>query len=72
MSFNLRGVHPHDLAAFLDQRGIAVRAGNHCAQPLMTALRTPGIVRASFALYNTLDEVDVLARALHEARELCP
>ena len=72
VSFNLRGVHPHDLAAFLDQRGIAVRAGNHCAQPLMTALRTPGIVRASFALYNTLDEVDVLARALHEARELCP
>lgn len=72
VSFNLRGVHPHDLAAFLDQRGIAVRAGNHCAQPLMTALGTTGVVRASFALYNTLEEVDVLARALDEARELCP
>jgi cysteine desulfurase / selenocysteine lyase len=72
VSFNLRGVHPHDLAAFLDQRGIAVRAGNHCAQPLMTALGTAGVVRASFALYNTLEEVDVLARALDEARELCP
>jgi len=72
VSFNLRGVHPHDLAAFLDQRGIAVRAGNHCAQPLMTALGSPGVVRASFALYNTLEEVDVLARALEEARELCP
>jgi len=71
VSFNLRGVHPHDLAAFLDQRGIAVRAGNHCAQPLMTALGSPGVVRASFALYNTLEEVDVLARALDEARELC-
>jgi len=71
VSFNLRGVHPHDLAAFLDQRGIAVRAGNHCAQPLMAALGSPGVVRASFALYNTLEEVDVLARALDEARELC-
>jgi len=72
VSFNLRGVHPHDVAAFLDQRGIAVRAGNHCAQPLMAALGSPGVVRASFALYNTLEEVDVLARALEEARELCP
>jgi cysteine desulfurase/selenocysteine lyase len=72
VAFNLRGVHPHDLAAFLDQRGIAVRAGNHCAQPLMAALGSPGVVRASFALYNTLEEVDVLARALDQARELCP
>jgi cysteine desulfurase/selenocysteine lyase len=73
VAFNLRGVHPHDVAAFLDQRGIAVRAGNHCAQPLMTALGSPGVVRASFALYNTLEEVDVLARAVEEAaRELCP
>ena len=72
VSFNLRGVHPHDVAAFLDQRGIAVRAGNHCAQPLMAALGSPGVVRASFALYNTLEEVDVLARALEEAREMCP
>jgi cysteine desulfurase/selenocysteine lyase len=72
VSFNLRGVHPHDLAAYLDQRGICVRAGNHCAQPLMSALGCAGVVRASFALYNTMEEVDVLARALDEARELCP
>lgn len=69
ISFNLEGIHPHDLAAFLDSRGIAVRAGTHCAQPLMHRLSVPGTVRASFHLYTLPSEVDVLAQALSDARK---
>jgi len=60
------GVHPHDIAQMLDSRGVAVRAGHHCAQPLMARLGLPATVRASFGLYNTTAEVDALAEALEE------
>lgn len=68
LSFGVRGGHPHDVAAFLDQRGICVRAGNHCAQPLMRRLGASGTVRASFQLYNVRREIDALAEALEAAR----
>lgn len=70
LSFVLPGVHPHDAGTILDDEGIAVRAGHHCAQPLMERLCVPATTRASFAFYNTLDEVDALARGLHKARAL--
>jgi cysteine desulfurase/selenocysteine lyase len=70
VSFNLRGVHPHDLAAFLDSRGICVRAGNHCAQPLMRRLGVSGTVRASLHVYSSREDVDALAEAVAAAREL--
>jgi len=67
LSFVGDGIHPYDLGALLDQQGIAVRTGHHCTQPLMERLGLPGTVRASFAFYNTLEEVDVLGRALEKA-----
>ncbi len=69
ISFGLDDLHPHDVATALDSQGIAVRAGHHCAQPLMEWLGCPATSRASFYLYNTLDEVDRLARALIETKE---
>ncbi|MDZ7373672.1 MAG: cysteine desulfurase [candidate division KSB1 bacterium] len=68
ISFNVDGVHPHDLASFLDARGIAVRAGHHCAQPLMERLGVIATVRVSFYIYNRTQEIDQLVDALHEAR----
>jgi cysteine desulfurase/selenocysteine lyase len=68
VAFNLGDIHPHDLAQFLDQRGIAVRAGHHCAQPLMRHLGVVATTRASFAVYNTASEVDALCQAIGEAR----
>ena len=68
LSFVVEGVHPHDVGAVLDDEGIAVRAGHHCAQPLMQRLGLPATVRASFAFYNTLDEVDALVRGLRRVR----
>ncbi len=70
ISFNLEGVHPHDVAQILDTRGIAVRSGDHCGQPLMTELGIKGGVRASFYLYNTKEEVDVLIEGLHAVKKL--
>ena len=67
VSFGVDGIHPHDLATVIDRSGVAVRAGHHCAQPLMHRLDVPATARASFAIYNTLDEVDALAKALHKA-----
>jgi cysteine desulfurase/selenocysteine lyase len=67
VSFNLGDVHPHDLAQVLDQYGVAVRASHHCAQPLMRRLECTATARASFYLYNTHAEVDVLVSALQEA-----
>jgi cysteine desulfurase/selenocysteine lyase len=68
VSFNLQGVHPHDLAAFLDQRSICVRAGHHCAQPLMRRLGIAGTTRASVQVYSTRAELDALADAVSDAR----
>jgi cysteine desulfurase / selenocysteine lyase len=64
VAFNVDGLHPHDGAALLDQTGIAVRAGHHCAQPLMRRLGVSGTLRASFSVYNTADDVERLAAAL--------
>lgn len=70
ISFMLDGVHPHDVGTIVDDEGVAVRVGHHCAQPLMDRFDIAGTVRASFALYNTLDEVDALVAALGRVREL--
>ncbi len=66
--FNVEGVHPHDVASILDNSGIAVRSGHHCAQPLMKELRIPAAVRASFSIYNTKDEIDRFVGSLKEVR----
>jgi cysteine desulfurase/selenocysteine lyase len=63
-------MHAHDLATILDREGVAVRAGHHCAQPLMERFNTASTTRASFALYNTMAEVDVLIEALAKARKI--
>jgi len=68
IAFNLEGAHPHDVALLLDQEGIAVRSGHHCAQPLMRQLGMEFAVRASFYIYNAEEEVERLAAALSEAR----
>lgn len=68
MSFSLEGAHPHDIAQLLDRYGVAVRAGHHCAQPLMTHLGVTATARASFGIYNTAAEVDAFIEALHKAR----
>lgn len=69
VTFNVEGIHPHDVATVLDSRGIAVRAGHHCAQPLMRWLGVTATARASFYLYNTEEEIDKLADALQYAKE---
>lgn len=66
-SFIFKDVHPHDLGTFLDQHGIAVRTGHHCAQPVMEFFGLPATTRASFSLYNTIEEVDLLAEAIEKA-----
>ncbi|MDR1232770.1 MAG: aminotransferase class V-fold PLP-dependent enzyme, partial [Puniceicoccales bacterium] len=65
-SFNLNGVHAHDVATHLGSRGIAIRAGTHCAQPLMQVLGVPGTVRISLCLYNTKQEIDIAMAALKD------
>ncbi len=70
VSFTLADIHPHDLATILDHQGIALRAGHHCARPLMQVLDVPATARVSFYVYNTIDEVDALIAGLHEARRL--
>lgn len=69
ISFNLKNIHPHDLATALDLDGIEVRAGHHCAQPLMASLDTESTVRASLSIYNTKDDIDKLVSSLREAKE---
>src|SRR5205807_5585143 len=64
LSFTIDNVHPHDIGTILDQQGIAIRAGHHCAQPVMRRFNIPATARASFAFYNTNDEVEALARAI--------
>jgi cysteine desulfurase/selenocysteine lyase len=70
VSFVMEGVHPHDLATIVDQAGVAIRSGHHCAQPVMDRFKVPATARASFGLYNTSAEVDCLAGALLEARKV--
>ncbi|KWV58141.1 cysteine desulfurase [Bradyrhizobium macuxiense] len=70
MSFDMKVAHPHDIATVIDRSGVAVRAGTHCAMPLLARFGLPATCRASFALYNTYEEIDALARALIKAERL--
>jgi cysteine desulfurase/selenocysteine lyase len=70
ISFVLAGIHPHDIGTILDTEGVAVRTGHHCAMPVMDFFHVPATARASFAFYNTRDEVDRLLVALEVAREM--
>jgi len=70
LSFVMDGVHPHDIGTILDQEGIAIRTGHHCAQPVMTRFGLDATARASFGLYNTKEEVDALVRGLDKVREV--
>ena len=70
LSFIHEGVHPHDLGTILDSEGIAIRAGHHCAQPVMDRFSIPATARASFAVYNTREEIDVLARGIEKAEKV--
>ena len=69
LSFGIQGVHPHDIGTLLDQQGVAVRTGHHCAMPLMDRLGIPGTVRASFGLYNSFADVDRLVRSVLESAD---
>jgi cysteine desulfurase / selenocysteine lyase len=70
LSFVFDGVHPHDLGTILDREGIAIRTGHHCAQPVMDRYQIPATARASFAVYNTREEVDALVNGIQKAREV--
>jgi cysteine desulfurase/selenocysteine lyase len=70
ISFEMKGAHPHDIATVIDRSGVAVRAGTHCTMPLLSRFGVTATCRASFALYNTRDEVDALVAALRKAQEL--
>lgn len=70
ISFNIDGIHPYDIGSILDKLGIAVRTGHHCAQPIMDFYKIPGTVRASFAFYNTKEEVDVLVAGVLKAKSM--
>ena len=70
ITFNVEGIHPHDLAALLDSKGVAIRAGHHCAQPLMRWLEVPATARASFYLYNSEFDIDILVDAILSAKKV--
>ena len=68
ISFNIDGIHPYDIGTIIDKLGVAVRTGHHCAQPIMNFFKIPGTIRASFAFYNTKEEIDVLVDAVKKAK----
>ena len=70
LSFVLDGIHPHDIGSILDREGIAIRAGHHCAQPLMARFGVPATARASLAFYNTKEEIDALVRGIRKVLEV--
>ena len=70
LSFVMDGIHPHDIGTILDRNGVAIRTGHHCTQPLMQRFGLAATARASFALYNTREEVDVLAAGLRKVKEV--
>ena len=70
VSFVIEGIHPYDLGTIIDKMGVAVRTGHHCAEPVMTRFGIPGTVRASFALYNTIEEVEVFVKAVERAANM--
>ena len=67
VSFIIDGIHPYDLGTIIDKMGVAVRTGHHCAEPVMTRFGIPGTVRASFAMYNTMEEVEIFVNAVKKA-----
>jgi cysteine desulfurase / selenocysteine lyase len=68
ISFNINGIHPYDIGTIVDKLGIAVRTGHHCAQPIMDFFEIPGTIRASFAFYNTKEEIDIFVEAIKKAK----
>jgi cysteine desulfurase/selenocysteine lyase len=70
ISFNIDGIHPYDIGAIIDKKGIAVRTGHHCAQPIMNFFEIPGTVRASFSFYNTKEEIDLMVEAIKKAKTM--
>ena len=68
ISFNIDGIHPYDIGTIVDKLGIAVRTGHHCAQPIMNFFEIPGTIRASFAFYNTKEEIDSMVEAVKKAK----
>ena len=70
VSFEMKGAHPHDVATIIDRAGVAVRAGTHCVMPLLARFGVTASCRASFAMYNTRDEIDCLAQALIKAQDI--
>ena len=70
ISFNIADIHPHDLATIMNEHGIAIRSGHHCAQVLMERLDVAATSRASFYIYNTKEEVDIFIEAVHDARRI--
>jgi cysteine desulfurase/selenocysteine lyase len=70
ISFNIDGIHPYDIGTIIDKKGIAVRTGHHCAQPIMDFYQIPGTIRASFAFYNTKEEIDVMVEAIKKAKTM--
>jgi cysteine desulfurase/selenocysteine lyase len=70
ISFTLGEIHPHDIGTILDQEGIAIRTGNHCAQPLMRRFSLPATARASFCFYNTKEEIDILVNAIGKVKKV--
>ena len=70
ISFLIGDIHPHDAGTIIDRFGVAVRTGHHCAQPVMDILEIPGTIRASFAFYNTKEEIDVLITAVKKVKEM--
>jgi cysteine desulfurase/selenocysteine lyase len=70
ISFNIEGIHPYDIGTIIDKKGIAVRTGHHCAQPIMDFYQIPGTIRASFAFYNTKEEIDIMVDAIRKAKAM--
>ena len=70
VSFNIDGIHPYDIGTIIDKQGIAVRTGHHCAQPIMNFFEIPGTIRASFAFYNTIEEIDLMVTAIKKAQKM--
>ena len=70
ISFNIKNIHPYDIGSVIDNLGIAVRTGHHCAQPIMDYFDIPGTIRISFSFYNTTDEINILIEALKRASKM--
>jgi cysteine desulfurase/selenocysteine lyase len=70
LSFAVEGVHPHDVGTLLNEEGVAIRTGHHCAQPVMQRFKVPATCRASFAFYNTFEEVDALVAAIRKVQKV--